>query len=494
MKKSLLLLTLALCHLNSNAQLKPLHSISFSNGTFKGGGINWIMERADSSQFVLFGEQHGVEGVAQFVDFIYTELQNQGFDYLALETDPWTTMKCAALSVDQFTRENPHAIAFDSNGDLQLMQTALELHPNLEHPIWGLDQMQTAIHPFQRLMALAETPEQRRIARGAYLKATLKMGRYTRQHHEKDLQVLEEVFKSNTSPEKELTLKELKQTIEIFTKWINPATRQESVTIREELMKQNLNDYLKHEPESRVVFKMGGAHTIYGVGPNGVLTLGDFAQQTAHRNGKGTLNINVVRYDPENSLVTEQEFEGNNLLLVDTNVFLKFNPEHSSNSSLKGFDAIIYFKGAAYASKSINLTYERKFRNGFISSIIPLAIVLIVCIITIIAFLIRLIRRKKSQSIYPAVASVLAVGLTSFQLSRLLGQGSYSAISTGFFPIAIYLAFGLLSLYFIFQSAQKWKKMKGQKVVKKVSFTIFTISFTMLSYLLYYWNIGGMLN
>ncbi|GHE71414.1 hypothetical protein [Roseivirga thermotolerans] len=491
--KRLILSTILIIHYTTLiAQSNEFYPISKTNGTLHGTGIDWILDRADTCQFVFFGEQHGVEGIAEFVNFVYEQLQSRGFDHLALETDPWTTERCAKMGVNEFTKQNPHSIAFDSNGDIELMRTAIELNPTLEQPVWGMDQMQTAIHPFYRLIELANTPKQKRLARGAFLKATLKMGRYTRQHNEKDIEALEKAFSSNPSEEKELIIQELKQTIEIFTKWMNPETRQESVAVREELMKQNLNNYLKRLPNAKAVFKMGGAHTMYGIGPNGVPTLGDYAQKLANQNGYGTLNINVVRYNSENSNISINDFGDSQMLLVTVSDTLKSNLENNIRKSANGFDAIIYFKEASYASNSINRSYETQFRNNFIFRIIPLAITKVFCLITIIAFSIQTLRKNKNILQYPAIASVLAIGLVAFQITLILKPNGSAALSSGYSPLLIHITFGLATLYFLIQTYRNWKRTNISTRSKLVH-TIFSINLCVLSYLIYYWNIGGML-
>ncbi|WP_424963196.1 hypothetical protein [Ekhidna sp.] len=473
-------------------QSQSIYPISVNENDYQGSGVKWIIDRADSCQFVLFGEQHGVKGVAEFVIFINKQLDKKGFDYLALETDGWTTSKSAKLGIDKFTRKYPHSIAFDSNGDLELMQSAVDMHPDLETPIWGLDQMQTAIHPFQRLIELANTNEQKKVARGAFLKATLKMGRYTRQNHQKDLEVLKQVFEGNPSEEKDQILKELQQTMEIFTKWMDPNTRQESVAIREELMKANLDNYLKSDPDAKVLFKIGGAHTMYGVGPNGVLTLGDHVQKIAKQNGQKTLSISIRRYNPENAIVPDSVFNNANMILIDSKKYLQTDPETSFHEELTMFDAIIYLKDAGYAGKSINRTYEKAFRNNFIKSLVPLIICVIVCLITIFVFIIKKIRKKSTSLSIPSIASFLSIFLIVIQILKMRSAESAAVITTSMTPLLIHVSFGIFGLYFIYQSLHLFKN-EGVEVRHKIFYALFTISFLVLSYSIHYWNIGGML-
>lgn len=463
-----------------------IYPILEKNGTYAGPGIDWLLENTDSVQFLMFGEQHGVEGIAEFVNYVYRELHEKAFHYLVLETDGWTTQRAAELGVSSFTNKNPHSIAFDTNGDLELMQSAIDLNPSIQTPIWGVDQMQTAIHPYARLMELAETNKQRRIASGAYLKATLKMGRYTRQDHQNDLDVLESIFQSNDSGEKDQIIRELRQTIDIFHRWMNPTTRSASVQSRELLMGTNFEAYLQAAPKAKAVFKMGGAHTMYGVGPNGILTFGNHVRQIAQQKGQKTISISIHRYNPDRSLIDPSAFGEAPILLIDSKQAQLIYPEVKKLSQV---DATILLKEAGYANKSINNAYEKAFRNRFIRSVIPLGICLLMLLIIIISVLFRLIRRKPTRLKLPAFAAIFAITLVTYQLFQIIDEASQATISTGLSPIMLHLLLGFASLYFLYRCVMLMK----EKVKGRIAYLIFTISFTGISYLIYHWNIGGML-
>ena len=467
----------------------PFFLISNQSDSYDGNGVVWITDRADSVQFVMFGEQHGVEGIAQFVDFIYQKLHAKGFHYLVLETDGWTTKRSAAIGIASFTKKNPHSIAFDSNSDLQLMQTAIDLNPSIENPIWGVDQMQTAIHPYHRLTEIANTSNQKRIARGAFLKASLKMGAYTRQDHQEDVDAIEIEFAKNTSSEKDQILKEVRQTMEIFFKWMNPTTRNESVETRELLMGSNFDGYLKSDPNAKAVFKMGGAHTMYGIGPNGILTFGNHVKERATAKNQATLSISIYRYNPERTFVEPSDFGDSDMLLIDSKAALSHYPEDSIR--LNKVDAIILLKDAPYASKSINRAYEKAFRNSLIRSISLMAISLLVCLITAFVWLVKMLLKRGSLLKYPAIASLSIIGLFVYQILIILNSSATATIVNGVLPTIIHIFFFALTFIFTYQSYQLLRSEKT--ITSKLHYVSFTLSFGILSYYIYYWNIGGML-
>ncbi len=471
---------------------QALFPISNDGRTFTGEGINWIFDRADSVKFIMFGEQHGVEGIAQFVTFTYKNLQERDFNFLVLETDGWTTQRSADIGVIPFTRKNPHSIAFDSDGDLELMQAAIDSNPDITTPVWGVDQMQTAIHPYFRLTEIANSAKQKRLARGAFLKASLKMGRYTREDHLKDIEILEKVFSNISSEEKSQIFRELRLTIEIFSKWMNPATRQESVSIREQLMGQNFDRYLDKYPDAKAIFKMGGAHTLYGIGPNNVPTFGEHVSNSTNNS---TLSIAIYRYNEERSLVSESDFRGSNMLLLDTRAAVNLYPEDSAR--LVQNDAIIYLRDAANASKSINWPFEMAFKNNLIARIIPLGIGLIICLVMLLTSLVLVLVNKKYRNrrmVTGGLGSLMLLSCVGYQIIQILKFPTYSAtIDEGVFPILIYILFGTLSIVYCFFSFQLIRN-KSKSTVGKIGYAIFAIGYCLSSYLIYYWNLVGMLD
>jgi len=476
---------------------KPwLYKISQKGQMYEGKGISWILDKSDSCQFVLFGEQHGVQGVAEFVNFINKQLNKKGFNFLALETDRWTARKCKDLGVREFVRKYPHSIAFDSDADLQLMLSAIGSHPELDRPIWGLDQMQIAIHPFQRLVELSNTAEQRRVARGLYLKAVLKMGRYTRQNHLTDLDRLEKVFANNSSEEVSQIFNEIRKTMTIFNKWMDPATRQESVTLRENLMKANLDSYLESDMKAKVLFKMGGAHTMYGIGPNGVPTLGDHARKIAHRNKQNTLSVSVRRYSADNTIISETDFGDDFILLLLTKEFIKAN-NALPTEDFSQVDAVIFFKDAGYAPHTIVKGFDENFQNQFIRKLLPLAISILSCLVILMSEGVIAFRAKSKQKIRLVIQGfftlVLLLTLVVVQIGIIMKYPEFKAtLAHPATPFLIHTFFGS-AVFVMFIQTFRLRQSKSSSLRFGFFYAIFLIALVVACYSLYYWNIGGMI-
>lgn len=496
MKHTLTLLALCVTScLFAQSDSTYYYPINQTDKIFSGEGVDWILNQKDSVQFVLFGEQHYVDGVAEFATFIYNELQTSGFNRLILETDTWTASRSAAQEVDPFTSMNPHSIAFDSDGDLGLMQAAIDANPSLQDPIWGMDQMVTAIHPFKRLAELGETSKQRRLARGAHFKTVVQMGRYLRWTNFEDIKVLKSVFSELDSPEKDQILNEISTSMEIYTTWMNKETRQASVAMRESFMKHNFDNYFT-SPDLKGILKMGGAHTLYGIGPNGVPTLGEHINSRVNESGSKILNISIYRYNPERSFLDSTVFEQSNMILVDTKAYASLNPGDSTSAELQSRDAIIYLKDAGYAPKTINRAYEMDFRNGFIKQIIPLGICIILCLVSIIALIINLIQKRdslvKKSHAFLGIFSTILVGIVLYQILEIRGYpGSLATITEpGFLSIHLFLF--LISAFLLLRTVGMLTKQLGSKGFRRYAL-IMSLNVTVLSYLIFYWNIGGML-
>ena len=490
-------------------QVEGIYPISKMDGEYHGEGVEWILDHHNTTQFILFGEQHGVKGIAEFVEFIYTSLNDSGFYHLALEADRWTLGRMGKKGVESFIREYPHSIAFDSNGDLDLMESAISRYGgNSASILWGMDQMITAIHPFQRLAELAPNIHAERLARGASLKATLKMGEYLREEHFSDLAAIEKAFGQDISDEASLIINDLRTSMDIYTKWRAGArgeiSRKISPEIRENMMKKRLDAYLSQSNQTgRAVFKMGGAHTMYGIGPNGVETLGEHAQKIAEDNDMQSLSIGIRSFNAETGFPTDEFFNESNMILIDVEQYLQDQKTDTSLPKLSKyddqFDALVYLKNTQRAPKSRIYKAEQDFQQSFITRM-SLGVVLALILLSTLFPLARLFYLKKQgreeHPIYPMVgASIIAlvfVAIFGFQIFVFLNYPAFTAsLVNPSISIWVFISGFLLSGYLIYLQFLCWQKKWWSRYMR-IYFSVFSISFAAFSYFLYYWNIGGM--
>ena len=503
------LLLMGACVFGQEKEAPVLLPIQTREGAYEGAGVDWLMKRAQDQQFILFGEQHGVKGIAGFVQFAYQHLHRHGFNRLVLETDAWTAGKLNEWGLDSVTQQYPFSIAFDYDGELDLIEAALDASPTYVDPIWGVDQLLIAIHPLERLSELASDAASARLARGAFLKAALRMGNYIREDHFADLDQLDQVFEGQDNPEVRQILREIRMSMEIYTTWYagqaGSISTQVSVEKREQFMKEQLETYLSNMPRSldppRAIFKLGGAHTMYGIGPNGVSTLGEYVRLLAKDNGTQTLSVSLQRFNPAYSLVDSTAFSESSVLLLDLGQWREgidsLELSDSQERTARQFDAIIYFKDAPQASKSRIKVWEAEFRSRLIRSLIPLGILALIGLTGIIP-LIRL--RKRKGDAWPKspwwILALSFVTLIASLVIQILWIRGYPNPSSDLFPASVslwlYGALALAGIYFCLVTLRSWRK-DWWNLGSRIYYLILVGSFLALSYLAYYWNLGGML-
>jgi len=490
-------------------QSEDVYPISKDEHGYTGAGVEWMLTRAADSQFVLLGEQHGVKQLGDFIGYTLEELHDDGFNHFGLEMDAWTIEQVQQNGVDDFISSYPNSVAFGFDGELTLIQEALNL--NIE--LGGMDQMITAVHPFQRLAELSNTASQRRLSQGAFLKASLKMGEYLRQEHFEDLERLESEFSSHESTEVHQILDELKMSMEIYTIWRagqrGEVSKQKSPEMRESMMKVKFDKWLlnnKSQQIKKAVFKMGGAHLMYGIGPNGIPTLGEHIRKQATKHGFNTFSIGIRNFDPETAMVTAEDFGNAEILVIDTktvrnrieNDGIEIPHFEENKLSIYGFDAIVYFKNAEWSNQSILSTYKQEFRNAFFTRIIPLAILLIFCLTSIFPNAYQLVKRKEIEDRVPLLISLtsvfLIVSLVIFQILNIRSIIPDTAtIMSANVSIWLFLILFTLSGIHLYLSASTFLRKRFSSGFR-IYYAVIAVSFTLLSVYCYYWNVGGMLS
>lgn len=489
-------------------QTVSFYPISEEKGGYSGAGAEWVLNRMLQAQFVLFGEQHGAKQLGPFIGYTLEELHDDGFNHLGLEMDSWTIQYMQNYGVESFFSSYPNSVAFGFDGELQLLDKAVDMKIEL----CGMDQMITAVHPFQRLADLSHTASQRRLSQGAVLKAALKMGEYLRQEHFQDLEVLESEFSNHESAEVHQILEELKTSMEIYTTWRagqrGEVSRQKSPKMRESMMKHKFDAWLLNNNNQHIkkaVFKMGGAHLMYGIGPNGIPTLGDHIRKQANEQGFNTFSIGIRNFDQETAIVTAEHFGDADILVIDTKTLLENLenerveiPHYEENRlSIHGFDAIVYFKNTEWSNQSVLSTYKQEFRTAFFTKVIPPAVFLVLCFSSIFPYTYQFLRRKKLEERAPflilLISAFLIVGMVTFQILGIRSITPNTAtIMSASSSLWLFLMLFVLSGIHLYLSARTFFKKQFSSGFR-IYFGIVAVSFTLLSVYCFYWNIGGML-
>ncbi len=349
---------------------------SMQDGVLEGPGSNWLTAQLAEADFVLVGEQHGVNRLADLTAVLEAEFQP---DALVLETGPWMGDRLSAAPIEKALALAPFSLAFDYNGDIALLeQHASRTVDRTE--IWGVDQEANAIHPFAWISQVSETGATRRVARGLHLKAALQAGEYTRADHQADLEFLAQI--APDEPEILAVIDAVSTSMNIFVTWRSGA-RGDASAVREQYMIDNFEsrasqfrDAVGREP--RILFKMGGAHIMEGpVGPNGIMTLGEHVQRRADQNGQTALHLGVRGYSPEHtSYPISEHIEGQSFLLIDTTPLRRAidtgqfpDLTEDDRADIYGFDALIYINPLEGASKSQISALQSEFRTGLLTKL-----------------------------------------------------------------------------------------------------------------------------
>lgn len=484
---------------------------------YTGPGIDWILDNVEDKQFLLFGEPHGVEDVPRLVEYFYDQLQPQGFKHLVLEIDATTAQVLAELPLSDFISRYPHNIAFDYDGELGLMQKVQSTYPD-EQVIWGMDQMVNAIHAFQILEKVAKTPKTKRLCRGLHIKAALKGGRYISQENFEDLALLKKLFEQEENERALSIVSQIRTSMEIYVAYF-AATRGEisyqfSSSKREKYMTQWFDDFVEKAREGeglpKAIIKMGGAHTAYGIGPNGVLTLGDHVDKLASKAGGSILSLGLSYAAKDAVFPPKSLFEGNTAILIDYKAIrdqmdsasLATLPEALMNR-LKYFDAGIYLNDPVRSAKSIISEKDNQFKERAIGRLVPYGLLVLLNLSLLFPLLkwlyLRLFKRQASRQYitYHVLLFALSLVLDLLLVAQILSvvMNAPVAMPTVMNPVTSFVIFMVLlllcaAIFMLIRNARK-KELWTRGMVRH--YRLIAMGNVLLVLYMYYWNMGGML-
>ncbi|MEM9335540.1 MAG: hypothetical protein AAGA33_11880 [Pseudomonadota bacterium] len=388
----------------------PSYLKTFSLGTsgLSGEGAIHISRLVSDADFVLFGEQHGVENLAAVVQAV---MQQTKPDVLVTERGRWISQRMQILGVNEAFRRYPYSVAFDYDGELSLLRAFEALGGSTEMHLWGVDQPVTAIHPLQWLADESNGLESgpRRVARGLLTKATLHAGEYLRKPYFEDWQRLRAEIPQERRQIHE-TLDQLETSMRIYTLY-RANRRAEAAKIREQLMIDALDEQLgaferTYGSYPSMLMRLGGAHVTKGVGSNGVPTLGDHVETLAARNELDAVHIGIRRYDEDSLPSLKRYFNA-----AGTHVFVNLvemqrlagvgtedNAVKTLLSDVKKYDAIILIGGNRERRES-SLAFQARWNVAFVSSLgvflIPAALLLIAVMVGVSSIVIQVLRARR---------------------------------------------------------------------------------------------------
>ncbi|GAB5554142.1 MAG: hypothetical protein Sapg2KO_37330 [Saprospiraceae bacterium] len=278
--------------------------------------VDLAKDKLKNSQFVMVGEQHGIQEVAKVTDVFYQLGQPEGYRYLCVETDPLaarflTEMQGSPEEARLFYQKNPMSIPFYNNEDDHFLFENVLKHKGT---IWGIDQTMMAQFRLNFSFLLSQTKNQAfkkqltaelALANAAYKKAIeqkkfdeLYIFNYDKNKH-KMLQAL-----AKTSEEKDI-LKQLWETRTIYNHYWQGEYYQNN-NVRGNLMKQHFSNYYKDaqakDPLPKVVFKLGANHAAKGLTRTNIYDISNLAHELANFNGMESVHIFAMGISGEASL------------------------------------------------------------------------------------------------------------------------------------------------------------------------------------------------
>ncbi|MEM0925109.1 MAG: hypothetical protein AAGJ83_03655 [Planctomycetota bacterium] len=491
-----------------------VYPLEFDGDQIHGPGVEWVENRAANCQFVLFGEQHGIAGLPEIVSAIYSRLQPKGFDRFIMERGPWISRRLSREGVEASLSRAPYSVAFDYDGEVQLLHNVETRYRGEGDAFWGVDQALTAIHPLQRLSEILPTFKSRRTARGLFLKDALQGGKFFRSDHSAEIESLRRLSGAAMNEEGTLLIDALAKSNEIFSAY-HKETRNsdgvwESDIVREQYMMDQFDRYMAEvarlgSPSAKALLKMGGAHVMRGIGPNRVRTLGDHIHQTSLSNGTKTLHISIRGHSSESGW-PDEVFSDARYVLIDSSSLAEpvreLPPSAKVEELLRDvmqYDAILLLKDPiADKSSEIN-RYEADFRRSLISELawglLPLTLLL--------SLLVPLTRKlcfgaTRSDWLDPflpwvclASLSVVFITIVFVQILRLRSWSTpqVSRLSDSPWMLILESLSVLVSVFLVFLM---WRKSWWSRA-QRIHFVVVAAGLVGFAAFTHYWNLGRML-
>ncbi len=287
------------------------HTATIEAGRLKGQGADFLRELGRDSQFVLIAEDHGVAGIAEFTDAYWRDLNETGFEYLAIETDPWVA---AALErelraggpqrLSQFLAKRGGAGVvpfFYWASEAGLANTVVQNSSAPDAALWGLDQVyHRSVHWL--LGSIAENARSKAAREAASRLAAV--AEADRDWIAKsDVAELEQL-RAQLGSRADRAYAELVDGLIVSQHIYRPFFGQGGEAYlsnkrRETLMKQQFLTYYraaekKDRADPRVMFKFGAYHMYRGATPTHVQGLGGFVTEFAVANDSAALSVWMI--------------------------------------------------------------------------------------------------------------------------------------------------------------------------------------------------------
>lgn len=287
------------------------HVATIENGRLGGEGGAFLRALGQQSQFVMIGEDHFNAGIAEFTEAYWRDLVEAGYNYGALEIDPWTAARLSrevrgggvdawaaflrahgGYGVAPFVQLAPEA---------QLAATIVTTSRARQQPaLWGLDQVfeNAGAWLMSDLAARTQNAQARRIATA--LAADHERSWLGRGLHREELEQLRSTLSHRRDREDRRLVEAMLRSQRIYAPFMASVGEAYLANLdREMLMRQAFLAYYRAAERAdgappRVMIKLGSNHGYRGPTPTGVPGFGGFVSEFAMQNGQSALAVLAV--------------------------------------------------------------------------------------------------------------------------------------------------------------------------------------------------------
>lgn len=290
------------------------HTARLEDGRLVGEGADFLRALGAEAQFVLIGEEHGNEAIADFATAYWRDLNQVGFNYAAIETDPWIA---AALERElrsggvaawtRFAEANGGAVAAPFvtwAPEARFVAAVTETSRARRHPaLWGLDQVfiTSAALGLREVAASASTREARAAASALAAQAEAERMTWLRRGDAQPLIELRAMLNGRRDVDEAATIDAILQSQRIYRPFTGGGGEAYLANDeRETLMKRLFLEHYRAAERAdgappRVMFKFGLNHMFRGATTTRVQGLGGFVTEYTHVvGGGGALTIAAV--------------------------------------------------------------------------------------------------------------------------------------------------------------------------------------------------------
>ncbi|MCO6512478.1 MAG: hypothetical protein J5I65_16975, partial [Aridibacter famidurans] len=286
------------------------YSFEIKDGKIEGPAAGFLGEATERSQFVAFGEAHNKRAVHRFGGALFELLNRKhGFEHLAIEEDPaWAEMlipraRKSDSELFDLVLKFPNAFHLLTEEEI-LMIGRISRMSKAKEPVWGLNQVFSALHIYSRLAEIAPDETSRRVANRLFNEASeYESERFKQNKHylveiakASDFSELRKTFKPRPGTEAEFLISQIELSFNIFAPYgTTPsppsAVFYESGKKRETNMKRLFADrYREARAESgkdpKVLAMFGHLHLYRGLSERTEqYTLGNLLSELALFNG-----------------------------------------------------------------------------------------------------------------------------------------------------------------------------------------------------------------